>query len=56
VIAITDSTLSPLANIARTCLEVVEEDYVGFRSLGATICLCMALATYAAKLRVEGQG
>jgi len=54
VVSITDSTFSPLAHIARVCLEVVEEDYVGFRSLGATFCLCMALATYAAKLRTEG--
>jgi DNA-binding MurR/RpiR family transcriptional regulator len=53
VISITDSTFSPLAHIARIWLEVVEEDYVGFRSLGATFCLCMALATYAAKLRSD---
>ena len=53
VVSITDSTFSPLAHIARVCLEVVEEDYVGFRSLGATFCLCMALATYAAKLRAD---
>ena len=54
VISITDSTFSPLAHIARVWLEVVEEDYAGFRSLGATFCLCMALATYAAKLRSSG--
>jgi DNA-binding MurR/RpiR family transcriptional regulator len=53
VISITDSTFSPLAHLARLWLEVVEDDYVGFRSLGATFCLCMALATYAAKLRSE---
>ena len=53
VVSITDSTFSPLAHIASVCLEVVEEDYVGFRSLGATFCLCMALATYAAKLRAD---
>jgi hypothetical protein len=33
---------------------VVEEDYAGFRSLGATFCLSMALATLAAKLRSVG--
>lgn len=54
VISITDSTFSPLAHIARIWLEVVEEDYAGFRSLGATFCLSMALATLAAKLRSEG--
>jgi DNA-binding MurR/RpiR family transcriptional regulator len=53
VISITDSTFSPLAHMARVWLEVVEDDYAGFRSLGATFCLCMALATYAAKLRLE---
>ena len=51
VVSITDSTFSPLAPIARIWLEVVEEDYVGFRSLGATFCVCMALATFAAELR-----
>lgn len=54
VISITDSTFSPLAHIARRWLEVVEEDYLGFRSLGATFCVCMALATLAAELRAEG--
>lgn len=51
VISITDSAFSPLAHIARVWLEVVEEDYLGFRSLGATLCLCMALATRGADLR-----
>lgn len=51
VISITDSMFSPLAHVARIWLEVVEEDYAGFRSLGATFCLSMALATLAAKLR-----
>jgi len=55
VISITDSTFSPLANIARAWLEVVEEDHAGFRSVGATFCVCMALATYAAKLRSDGE-
>lgn len=54
VISITDSAFSPLAHIARVWLEVVEEDYVGFRSLGATLCLCMALATRGADLRSKG--
>lgn len=54
VIAITDSTFSPIAHLAKVWLEVVEEDYAGFRSLGASFCLCMALATYAAELRSGG--
>lgn len=53
VVSITDSTFSPLAHLAKTWLEVVEEDHAGFRSLGATFCVCMALAAYAAKLRNE---
>jgi len=55
VISITDSAFSPLASLARVWLEVVEEDFVGFRSLGATFCLCMALATRAADLRGKTQ-
>jgi DNA-binding MurR/RpiR family transcriptional regulator len=54
VISITDSAFSPLAHMARVWLEVVEEDYLGFRSLGATLCLCMALATRGADLRSKG--
>lgn len=53
VISITDSTFSPLAHFAEIWLEVVEEDHAGFRSLGATFCVCMALAAFAAKLRNE---
>jgi DNA-binding MurR/RpiR family transcriptional regulator len=53
VVSITDSTFSPLAHLARVWLEVVEEDYAGFRSLGATFCLSMALATHAARLRSD---
>ena len=54
VISITDSAFSPLAHAAKVWLELVEEDYLGFRSLGATLCLCMALATRGADLRREG--
>jgi DNA-binding MurR/RpiR family transcriptional regulator len=51
VVAITDSTFSPLVNIAQVWLEAVEEDFAGFRSLGATFSLCMALAIRAGDLR-----
>jgi DNA-binding MurR/RpiR family transcriptional regulator len=44
VIAITDSPFSPLAPNAAVALEIVEADYLGFRSLSATLCLAMALA------------
>jgi DNA-binding MurR/RpiR family transcriptional regulator len=51
VVSITDSTFSPLVNVAKVWLEVVEEDFSGFRSLGATFSLCMALAIRAGDLR-----
>ena len=51
VVAITDSTFSPLVNSAQVWLEAVEEDFAGFRSLGATFSLCMALAIRAGDLR-----
>jgi DNA-binding MurR/RpiR family transcriptional regulator len=51
VVAITDSNFSPLVNVAEVWLEAVEEDFAGFRSLGATFSLCMALAIRAGDLR-----
>jgi DNA-binding MurR/RpiR family transcriptional regulator len=55
VISITDSTFSPLAQIADVWLEVVEDDFVGFRSVGAIFSLCMALATFSANLRTDAK-
>lgn len=44
VVAITDSSFSPLAQFAKVWFEVVEADFAGFRSLSATMALAMALA------------
>ncbi len=51
VVSITDSAFSPLASIATHWLEVAEEDFGGFRALGASFCLCMTLAAHIAELR-----
>ena len=53
LISITDSAFSPLASIATHWLEVAEEDFGGFRALGASFCLCMTLAAHIAELRAE---
>ncbi|OBQ96984.1 MurR/RpiR family transcriptional regulator [Mesorhizobium sp. AA23] len=43
IVAITDSTFSPLAKLSHTWLEVVEQDFAGFRSLAASLAVGMAL-------------
>jgi DNA-binding MurR/RpiR family transcriptional regulator len=53
VVAITDSTFSPLAAEADVWLEVVEADYGAFRSLSASFALAMALAVATAEKRSE---
>lgn len=53
VIAITDSALSPLAEIATPWFEVVEADFEGFRSMAATLSLGMTIAVAVAKLRAS---
>lgn len=54
VVAITDSAFSPLAQFAGVWFEVAEADYVGFRSLSATMALAMTLAVGIAEKRREG--
>jgi DNA-binding MurR/RpiR family transcriptional regulator len=49
VVSITDSAFSPLAPISRAYIEVVEDQFAGFKSLSATLAVGMALV-----LRVEG--
>lgn len=51
VIAITDSAFSPLAGCAREWLEIAEADFAGFRSLSASMALCMALPVAIAEAR-----
>lgn len=43
IVTITDSTFSPLAKLSDTWLEVVEQDFGGFRSLAASLAVGMAL-------------
>ncbi|TIN13153.1 MAG: MurR/RpiR family transcriptional regulator [Mesorhizobium sp.] len=43
IVAITDSTFSPLVKLSDTWLEVVEQDFAGFRSLAASLAVGMAL-------------
>jgi DNA-binding MurR/RpiR family transcriptional regulator len=51
IVSITDSAFSPLAAVSKTYLEVVEEDFSGFKSLSATLAVAMALALRIAQLR-----
>lgn len=43
IVTITDSTFSPLVKLSDTWLEVVEQDFAGFRSLAASLAVGMAL-------------
>jgi DNA-binding MurR/RpiR family transcriptional regulator len=51
IVSLTDSAFSPLAAISKTYLEVVEEDFSGFKSLSATLAVAMALVLRVAQLR-----
>jgi len=52
--AITDSPFSPLVPLADACLEVVESDHAGFRSLAATLAVGMALVQGVVAARGDG--
>lgn len=55
IVAITDSTLSPLAKSARVLFAVPEHDYSFSRSLAAPMCLAQALTVaVAARLQKDG--
>jgi DNA-binding MurR/RpiR family transcriptional regulator len=49
IVSITDSAFSPLAPLSRAYIEVVEEDFAGFKSLAATLAVAMALVLRVAK-------
>ncbi|TWG98260.1 RpiR family transcriptional regulator [Mesorhizobium sp. J18] len=51
VVSITDNAFSPLAECAEEWLEVAEADFAGFRSLSASMALCMALSVAVAERR-----
>ncbi|MDP6166703.1 MAG: MurR/RpiR family transcriptional regulator [Gammaproteobacteria bacterium] len=53
VVAMTDSTLSPIATSDDYHLEVLEEEVSGFRGLSATMCLALCLAVEAGKQKAE---
>jgi DNA-binding MurR/RpiR family transcriptional regulator len=55
VVAITDSAFSPLVPLSRAYVEVVEEDFAGFKSLAATLAVAMAVAMLTGKLRGESE-
>jgi DNA-binding MurR/RpiR family transcriptional regulator len=56
IVIITDSALSPLAGLADVRFEIVESDFVKFRSLAATFCLAMTLAVAVAEHRAAMAG
>jgi len=43
IVSITDSTFSPLVGLSEACVEVIESDFAGFRSLAASLAVGMAL-------------
>ncbi|TIM71177.1 MAG: MurR/RpiR family transcriptional regulator, partial [Mesorhizobium sp.] len=56
IVAITDSSFSPLAQFARVWFEVAEADFAGFRSLSATMALAMALTVAVGEKRRDTGG
>ncbi len=53
VVALTDSTLSPIARTDDLHLEVLEEEVGGIRGLSATMCLALCLAVETGKCRSQ---
>jgi len=53
MVSITDSPFSPIASNAQVCLEIVEANFEGFRSMTATMALAMALSVAVAGRRGE---
>jgi len=53
LVSITDSPFSPIAGKAEVCLEIVEANFEGFRSMTATMALAMALSVAVAGKRGE---
>ncbi len=56
VVAITDSSFSPLAEFATVWFEITEADFAGFRSLSASMALAMALCIGVAEERRDRTG
>jgi DNA-binding MurR/RpiR family transcriptional regulator len=53
LVSITDSAFSPLVPLSKAYVEVVEEDFSGFKSLAATLSVAMALVLRIAQLRTS---
>jgi DNA-binding MurR/RpiR family transcriptional regulator len=53
VVALTDSTLSPIARSDDLHLVVLEEEVGGIRGLSATMCLALVLAVETGKFMVQ---
>ncbi|MFD1943248.1 MurR/RpiR family transcriptional regulator [Paradevosia shaoguanensis] len=53
LVSVTDSPFSPIAGKAAVCLEIVEANFEGFRSMAATMALAMALSVAVAGKRAE---
>lgn len=51
VVSITDSAFSPLVPLSKAYVEVVEEDFSGFKSVAATLAVAMALVLRVVQLR-----
>lgn len=56
VVALTDSPFSPLARSSDCWFEVSEADFSGFRSISASMALCMALPVAIAEKRRHKKG
>lgn len=56
VVAITDSTFSPLSRSADAWIEVIESDFAGFRSLAASMAVGLALVHGVVARRAEPAG
>lgn len=55
VVAITDSTFSPLVPLSTLWLDVVEADHASFRSMAATMTLAVTLAAGTAEARGQNE-
>jgi DNA-binding MurR/RpiR family transcriptional regulator len=53
IVSLTDSSFSPIADIADVWLEVVEANFEGFRSMAATLALAMTLTVAVGGRRAE---
>ncbi len=53
IVAITDSTFSPLAKLSGAWVEVIESDFAGFRSLAASMAVGIALVHGVAARRAK---